>query len=218
MENWWDTIANWADSYQDNLEGYWEESPESKNEAKTGELWSTSNMYGIGIQSGGVSQSDFTTYDADGEIKSDLSEFGLAEKMAGWSDDMLAFTDNIGEGIPGGGLVSWAGSEEQSQENLYLKELTETYRTMSADVMDTRAKTFNQKTKVESVAGKTNLVGSGSINRVNKSINASHEESIKDSYSDFLEDKSGIMSDIAGARQDWVDWNQNTVNTTTTQL
>ena len=133
--------------------------------------------------------------------------------MTDWQETMYGDEGiaSEGEGL-GAVLTAWAGSDEQHQQKSYLEELTESYRTMSADVMGTRAKTFSDKTRMRNVAGKTNLVGSGTINRASRKMDVGHQESVWDSYSSFLEDKSGIISDIAGARQDWWDFNQDVVN------
>ena len=131
--------------------------------------------------------------------------------FAKWTTEVEDF-ESIGEGIPGGVLIQYEGSEWKHEEQSYLKELTETYKDMSTDIMGTRAKTFSDKTKMRDTAGKTNLVGSGTIDRASKKMDRGHEESVFDTYSNFLEDKSGIVSDIAGARQDWWDFNQGIVS------
>jgi hypothetical protein len=165
----------------------------------TSSAWDGTDLYGIGNSGGSINEtSDF----------GDLSLSSMADSLDNWSTALLDFEGDSTAQLEGPILLGWQGSEYESQQNSYLKELSENYKSMSIDVLNTRAKTQSDKKQLSDVTGKTNLVGSGTINRANKKLDNQHKESVYDSYSDFLENKSGIVSDISKARQSWWDFNQ----------
>ena len=208
----WDEFLENSTDYINNMFNQTDEMNQS------GDIWSSSDIYGIG-RGGSITESDFTSYNDDGEITTDRSMFGMLESFDGFMEELKPAEDaDPGSDDLSSTLIQYEGSEFAHEEKSYLKELTETYNTMSRDIMGTRAKTFSDKKKMRNTSGKTNLVGSGTINRANKGMNRAHEESVFDTYSDFLEDKSGIVGNISKAREDWWQFNQDQVTSTLTNI
>ena len=164
----------------------------------TDQTWGSADLYGIGFGAGSIMEEGFGT----------LGREGMLDSLINWQDDITQFQGDSTSELMGPGLLAYTGSEYEHKEQGYLKELAENYKTMSIDVLSTRAKTFKDKKRSRSVAGKTGFSGSGTIDRMESNIDKAHQDSVYDTYSNYLQDKTGITSDITSARQSWWDFNQ----------
>lgn len=190
-----------------------------QEDAQTGNIWSANDLYGIGVGAS-VSESEFTSYTDPGEdgqfevnVIEDRSTLGMIQDFEAWENQQSDFIAGGGD-WEGGTLIQYQGSEFQHAEQSYLKELQENYNEMSTNILKARAKTFSDKKKLRATEGKTNFAGSGTMNRASSRLDQSHKKSVFDSYSNFLEDRSGISQDILGARDDWWNFNQDIMNET----